>query len=87
MAKVRGLDSSEVRRAFLLSGGDVAATARLFNVSRQTIHHHLRTAPPLIIPAVNLPGATDDSPDSIAVRTYVRFMLSRAGVLKEPPEA
>ena len=61
------------------------ATASALGISRPTVYRALASLPPLIIPSVTLKGATDDSPDSEAVRVYVRACLTRAGILKEPP--
>ena len=79
------MDKSEVRREYLRRGGDIRATADALGISRPTVYRTLRSLPPLVIPSVTLKGATDDSPDSTAVRAYVRLTLDRVGILKEPP--
>lgn len=80
--------SEEIRRRYLLAGGDAAATAKALGVSRETLYRHLRKAKaqaPLSVRASftamrrsgQARGVVDDR---AAVEAFVRAQLARVGV-------
>ena len=81
MAQHKHFDPLEVRRAYLVNGGNVNATAKALGTSRETVYSALdRAQPPLVVPSVSIKGLDPASPDSQAVASYVRQCLDRAGI-------
>ena len=74
-ADVVGLDKEKVWAFFVESGGNVSKTARHFNVTRQTIHSHIRKMPgygkPTVGGRVHAMKATKEAPPLGQVRRYI----------------
>ena len=84
MARVRLLDSDEVRRAYLTCGGNVRETAHHLQTSRETIYAHLQRVNPLVVPSVRITTAPGTSPEDVeAIAAYVRACLDRAGIRQQ----
>ncbi len=73
----KGLDVLAVRRFYLESGANLAATVEHFNVSRQAIHDALKRANA----SSPLKYQSGEPEDQLAMKAYVRAALDRAGIL------
>jgi hypothetical protein len=85
MPRHRNLDPDDVRREYLRQGGNVRLTAAALGTTRQTVYAALDRTEPLVVPSVTVNGLDPKTEDAKAIAVYVRKMLERVGILKEPP--
>lgn len=67
----------EIRRLYLLSGGDASGTAKSLGVSRETLYRHLRSARR----SAPLTMGRGKKADRDAMAAFVRHQLDRVGIL------